>query len=119
MPSYLLIIRDDAGRADPPVAMPQEVLYQRFVAWADQLHREQRLRGVERLVDDGARTVRRRGGRLVVDGPFAEGKEAVLGLFIVEAKDDEEAARLAQGCPGLEDACAVEVRRVGEFPKPA
>jgi len=119
MPSFLLLFRDDSAVSDPSLGQPQEALYQRFVAWSEQLHREKRLLGVERLEDGGARTVRRRGGRLVVDGPFAEGKEAVLGYFIVEAKDEEEAARLAGSCPGLEDACAVEIRRVAPYPKPA
>jgi hypothetical protein len=123
MPSFLLLFRDDTAYGDPSSRPDQEALYQRFVAWADKLHQEKRLLGVERL-DDGtaapaARTVRRRGGRLVVDGPFAEGKEAVLGYFIVEAKDEEEAARIARDCPGLDDACAVEIRRVAPFPKPA
>ncbi|HYV44399.1 MAG TPA: YciI family protein [Myxococcaceae bacterium] len=119
MPSFLLLFRDDTARGDPSSRPDQAALYERFVTWADKLHREKRLLGVERLEDAGARTVRRRGGRLVVDGPFAEGKEAVLGYFIVEAKDEEEAARLARDCPGLDDACAVEVRRVAPFPKPS
>jgi hypothetical protein len=121
MPSFLLMFRDDTLAGDPSMRPAQDELYQRFVAWADKLHREQRLLGVERLEHgEGAsgRTVRRRGGRLVVDGPFAEGKEAVLGYFIVEAKDEEEAAQISRDCPGLDDACAVEVRKVAPFPKP-
>lgn len=121
MPEFLLIIRDD-GVTQPvePMTPPQEeVMFHRFVAWAERLAKEGRLKAVDRLTGDGGRTVRRRGGRLVIDGPFAEGKEAVMGYFLVEAADEAEAAALAMECPGVEGAiCAVEVRRVGDFPKP-
>jgi hypothetical protein len=118
MPDYLLIIRDD-GTAPAMEPAQEQVMFDRFVAWAEQLQKERRLKAVDRLAGDGGRTVRRRSGRLVVDGPFAEGKEAVMGYFLVQAENEEEATRLAMGCPGLEAAaCAVEVRLVGDFPKP-
>jgi hypothetical protein len=118
MPDYLLIIRDE-GTAPPMEPAQELVLFDRFVAWAEQLRKDRHLKAVDRLTGDGGKTVRRRGGRLVVDGPFAEGKEAVMGYFLVEARDDAEAASLAMGCPGLDAAvCAVEVRQVGDFPKP-
>jgi len=118
MPDYMLIIRDD-GTAPPMSPSQEQAMLDRFVAWADRLRKDRRLKGVDRLKGDGGQTVRRRGGRLVIDGPFAEGKEAVMGYFIVSAEDDAEAARLAMGCPGLDGAgCAVEIRLVGDFPKP-
>lgn len=44
---------------------------------------------------DGGRIIRTRGGeRTVTDGPFVESKE-IGGVFIVEADDLEEAARIA------------------------
>jgi hypothetical protein len=118
MPDYMLIIRDE-GTAPPMEPAQEQVMFDRFVAWAAKLQEQRRLKGVDRLTGDAGQTVRRRGGRMVIDGPFAEGKEAVMGYFLVVAADDAEAARLAMECPGVEaNLCAVEVRRVGEFPKP-
>lgn len=114
MPNYLLLLRDDGFTEAPPT----QEMFNRFVAWADALHRQGRLLGVDRLAEDGGRTVRKRGGRVLVDGPFAEGKEAVLGYFLVSASSYEEAVEIAAQCPGLGGGCDVEVRQVGEFPKP-
>ena len=48
-----------------------------------------------------AKTVRHRGGKLVVtDGPFAETtKEALGGFILIEARDMEEAVRIAENIP--------------------
>jgi hypothetical protein len=47
-----------------------------------------------------ARSVRRRRGKTtVVDGPFAESKEQLIGFFIVEAKDMAEAVAIAEQEP--------------------
>lgn len=63
-----------------------------------------------------ARTVRRRGGkRLVVDGPFAETKEQLLGFIMVEAGTLDEALDIAAGIP-LAEIGTVEVRAVYDIP---
>ena len=47
-----------------------------------------------------AKTVRRHGGKVTVkDGPFAETKEVLGGFIFVEARDMEEALRLAENIP--------------------
>ena len=49
-----------------------------------------------------ATTVRWKGGKAVsTDGPFAETKELLGGILILEAKDKEEAVRLIMRHPGL------------------
>jgi hypothetical protein len=118
MPTYTLFLRDEDGRTDRMAPDEFAAYFQKFVAWADRLQGEGRLRAVQRLADREGRTVRRRGGALVVDGPYVEGKEAVLGFYVVEAADDEEAWRIAGPCPAVDAGGSVEVRRVGEFPQP-
>ena len=120
MPHFLLLLHDeDADHA----GMSEEALthlFEAFVSWTDDLHRRGKLRGVERLTPPtGSRTVRRREGRIVVDGPYTEGKEAVLGLFVVEAADYDEAVALAREAPSVGIGGSVEVREIGDFPKPA
>lgn len=50
----------------------------------------------------------------VVDGPFAESKEAVGGYFLLQVGSMEEAVAIAQKCPGLPYGAKVEVRPVME-----
>ncbi|MGE0332682.1 MAG: YciI family protein [Ramlibacter sp.] len=48
-------------------------------------------------------TLRPRGGKpQITDGPFAEAKEMVGGLFIIEATDRDEALRLASMHPAAQ-----------------
>ena len=54
-------------------------------------------------------------GRIVVDGPFAESKEAIGGYFYLHVTDIEEAVEIARQCPGLEYGCTVEVRPVADL----
>ena len=60
----------------------------------------------------GAKVVRVRDGeRLVTDGPFAETKEIIGGLFAIELSDLDEAIRLAALVPAAHHGC-VEIRPV-------
>jgi len=60
-------------------------------------------------------TIRPRGGKMMVtDGPFAETREQIGGFILIEAKDREEAIRLASAIPGLKLG-GVEVRPVREL----
>ena len=57
-----------------------------------------------------ARTVRKRQKKAVItDGPFAESKEQLIGFILIEAKDLDEAVRLALDIP-LAKTGTVEVR---------
>jgi hypothetical protein len=55
----------------------------------------------------------REGKRVVTDGPFAETKEQLIGYFLIEARDLEEAIDLAARFPGAQWG-GVEVRPVQE-----
>ncbi|PDS79971.1 YciI family protein [Rhizobium sp. L43] len=64
-------------------------------------------------------TVRVRNGEMsVTDGPFAETKEALGGFILIEAKDLNEAIRVAAGIP-LAKLGAIEVRPIHAFGKQA
>jgi hypothetical protein len=56
----------------------------------------------------------------VVDGPFAESKEAIGGYFLLTVADLDEAVSIARQCPGLPYGAKIEVRPVaGECPMAA
>jgi hypothetical protein len=62
-----------------------------------------------------AATVRLRDGRMsVTDGPFAETKEQLAGFYLIEARDLNEAIRLAAKIPPARLGC-VEVRPVWQY----
>ena len=63
-------------------------------------------------------TVRVRDGKMsATDGPFMETKEVLGGFLMIEARDLNEAVRLAGGIP-LARLGTVEVRPVVDFSKP-
>jgi hypothetical protein len=70
-------------------------------------------------LDWATTTVRSRNGRVIaIDGPFVETKEKIGGLFIIEAKDHDEAVRVASMHPGARLGehlgWAVEVRPIAD-----
>ena len=65
-----------------------------------------------------AMTVRVRDGRMsATDGPFLETKEMLAGFIEIEARDLNEAVRIAGGSP-FARVGALEVRPVVDFSKP-
>jgi hypothetical protein len=59
-----------------------------------------------------ASTVRVRDGKVsVTDGPFAETKEALAGFYLIEARDMEEAIKVASGIPPA-SVGSIEVRPI-------
>jgi hypothetical protein len=60
-----------------------------------------------------ATTVRVRDGQtLTTDGPFAETKEALGGVFLMDLPDLDEAIRLAALIPAAAETGAIEIRPV-------
>jgi hypothetical protein len=80
-------------------------------AFAADLERGARFRASHALErTESATTIRVRGGRpLVTDGPFAETQEQLLGLYLVEAEDLDEAMAIAERAPDARLG-AVEIR---------
>jgi len=62
-----------------------------------------------------AKTIRIRDGKtMVTDGPFAETREVLGGFILIDAKDLDEAVRLASRIPAIRLG-GVEVRSVKEL----
>ncbi len=80
------------------------------------LHQSGRLIAAEPLHPaDTATTVRVRNGQVTMtDGPFAETKELLAGFYLVDAKDLNEALRIAADIPPARNG-SIEVRPVREL----
>jgi hypothetical protein len=108
MPQYLLLLHEDPAsyRHLSPEEMQQ--ILAKYMAWSQELGAAGRLKGGQKLTDEGGRHVR---AGSVTDGPYVEGKEVLGGFFIVEAADYDDAVALTRGCPHLANGW-VEVREI-------
>lgn len=110
MPDYLLILRDHEERWD--AFSPQELqdVIDKFMTWNRSLEAAGQFVGAGKLTSDRGVTARTRGGTVVIDGPYAEAKEAVAGYYQIRAETIEEASEAATRCPILTYGGSVEVR---------
>jgi hypothetical protein len=83
----------------------------------EKLTREGRLGPVARLMPTTAAMTLRKGKKSVVmDGPFAETKEQLLGFFIVDCANLEQAIEAARDLAGASSSAgAYEIRPVAVF----
>lgn len=83
----------------------------------EKLARQGRLGPVARLMPTTAATTVRKGAEpLVLDGPFAETKEQLLGFYVVECEDLEAALEVARDLGKASgSAGAHEVRPIAYF----
>jgi hypothetical protein len=117
MATWLIMMRDDEADYSTYSQADFEQMFAQFVSWNEELKSTGRLVGVGRLAPAATgQVVRKKGGGLTLDGPYAEAKEAIVGYFIVEADTVEQAAEVAGGCPVLAHGGAVELRQMEPFP---
>ena len=109
---YLLLFRGTDWHQSLSALQIQKNL-ERFTAWFEKLQREGKFKTGHPLVHKGKIVA---GTNAVLDGPFAESKEAIAGFFIIQADSFEEAVETAKGCPGLNYGQTVEVRPIGSEP---
>jgi hypothetical protein len=114
-----LVYMDDGliGRLSP---REQEQLNVDSVAYDVDLKRTARLVHAEALQGpESATCVRIRAGKATTtDGPFAETKEHLGGFILVEARDLNDALRIAEGIPLARLGATIEVRPVFDIPLP-
>jgi hypothetical protein len=83
----------------------------------DRLARRGKLGPVARLLPTTAATTLRkdREPALVIDGPFAETKEQLLGFYVVDCANLEEALDIARELGKANPGGAYEIRPIGFF----
>jgi hypothetical protein len=109
---YMMMVYDDETRWTEPTPEEMAKLIEEFNAF----HAEIVERGVliaERLhPTPTATTLRvREGKRLVTDGPFAETKEQLGGVYVFECRDLDEALDIAAKIPTVKTG-SIEIRPV-------
>ena len=82
----------------------------------DRLTQQGRLGPVARLLPTtSATTLRKENPPLVIDGPFAETKEQLLGFYVIDAKNLDDALEVARDLGKANPGGAYEIRPVGLF----
>jgi hypothetical protein len=111
MPKFVLFLRD-TGKY--PNLSPDEMqaIVQRYVAWRAKVQKNGSSIMGHKLHDTHGRVLTGTGSALkVTDGPYAEAREVMGGLFVIEAQSYDEIVALANDCPHLEFG-SIEVREV-------
>jgi hypothetical protein len=110
---YLCLVYGAEAHLDALPRGEVDALIEEVAAYDEELRAGGRLVWSEALDHvDTAVTVRVRDGRLsATDGPFAETNEQLGGFVLIEARDLNEAVRIAGGIPGARIG-SVEVRPV-------
>lgn len=114
MQYMLLIYGDESIKSAGP---EREAMFKSYLDFTQSLIASGHMKGGEGLQPTStATTVRVRDGKaLTTDGPFAETKEQLGGYYLIEARDLDEATRIAARVPGARSG-AIEVRPVMELP---
>ncbi len=113
MSQFILLLHETP--ADFSQVSPEEIqaILGKYLAWREKITAAGQLMDGHKLTDEGGRSLTLGEGRLrVVDGPYSEAKEVIGGLFIIEAKDYDQAVEISSGCPHLEFGGRIELRQI-------
>ena len=116
---YMCLVHFEASKLTSASLAERRNIDRRSLAYDEELRQgghylaSQAIQGPESAV-----LVRVRNGSMATtDGPYMETKEAMAGFILIEARDMNEAIRLAAGIP-LAEIGTIEVRPIFEIPTP-
>jgi hypothetical protein len=108
MSEFLFLYRGGSER-ESPAEMQQQM--QRWRTWMSELRERGHLKEQGSPLDRSSGRVVTGKAKTVTDGPYPE-KDIIGGYTLIEAKDLDQAAALAKGCPIFLYDGTVEVRAV-------
>ncbi len=111
----MMVIPEGYGSAAPNAAPSAEVVA-KMMEYNKSLQKAGVLLALDGLFppSTGARISYAKGKPTVIDGPFAEAKEAIGGYWIIQVRSREEAIEWAKRAP-MADNEKIEVRRIHEM----
>jgi hypothetical protein len=112
MQEFLLVIHRDLTSANPaPSPEQMKEALRPYQEWIAGIAAQDRLVAPPKRWDVDGRVIKHEKAKdHVYNGPYAEGKESIGGLFLIKAKDYDEAVEIAKGCPIIKYGAIVEVR---------
>jgi hypothetical protein len=117
MSEFVFLFRATEAQQREAMGTPERAQQslQAWRAWIQDLEAKGHLKDPGQPLDRTGKVVRGR-KKVVTDGPYAEAKDLVLGFIVIEARDLEQAVKLASDCPMVEGGGAVEIRPVLSLP---
>jgi hypothetical protein len=117
---YAILCYHDEDLVGSWTAEEDAAVMARLAGVQDQLAKEGRLGPVARLLPTTAATTLRKHGEpaVVIDGPYAETKEQLLGFYVVECVDLDAALDVARDLGRANPGGAYEIRPIGYFAGP-
>ncbi|HEX3915146.1 MAG TPA: YciI family protein [Steroidobacteraceae bacterium] len=112
--SYMLLVVEPAGQRHTRTETEGRAMYDSMLRFSESLKARGLLTLSQSLKEDslGARVKVRDGATKIIDGPFAEAKEMIGGIFMLTCKTREQAIAIAAECPVAKSA-TIEVRELG------
>ncbi|MBV4355859.1 YciI family protein [Pinibacter aurantiacus] len=109
MNEFLIAIhRDLTSQHQAPSPEQMKDALKPYQEWIAGIAAEDRLVAPPKRWDLDGRVIS--SAKKVHEGPYAEGTISLGGLFLIKAKDYEEAVQIAKGCPIIKYGAIVEVR---------
>jgi hypothetical protein len=114
---YLLLIYADESKLKSATQADQNAMFKEYGEFTASIVKTGNMKAGDALQPSStATTVRVREGKtLTTDGPYAETREQLGGYYLVEAKDLDEALKIAARIPGARTG-SIEVRPIMQLP---
>ncbi len=115
MAQFMYLIRSEGADFSKYSANDFQELLKEYQAWTQKIKTEGRFLAGEKLTNDLGKSLRTKQREIVVDGPYADSKDAIGGFYIIEAKNLNEALEIGKGCPALSYGGSLEVREIEQM----
>jgi hypothetical protein len=115
---YVLLLYDAQKACNTPLKEEKQRVYDAYMTYTDRLAKSGKMLACEPLEGTScATTIRVRSGKTIAtDGPFAETKEQLGGIYVVDVADLNEAIEWAAGIPAALTG-SIEIRPVMDVSK--
>jgi hypothetical protein len=113
MDEFVLIFRKDSEtKENQPSPTDMQAVIKPWQDWLGGIASQNKLVSSGNRLHPESRVVK--SNNIIINGPYAEIKEAIGGFIIVRAADFDEAVEMAKGCPGIKAPwnINIEVRKV-------
>jgi hypothetical protein len=111
---YSMLIYGDEDLVSDWTVQEENAVMARHSALRERLTAERKLGPAVRLMrTTTATTLRSTGEEVIIDGPFAETKEQLLGIYVVECATLDDALEVARGLSF--ESAVLEIRPVSLF----
>jgi hypothetical protein len=109
---FMLILFEKPG--DFASMSPEQIqkIIEQYGAWGGKVAAAGQMAGGYKLREEGGKRMIQTAGKLAVtDGPYAETKEVIGGVYLLNVGSYDEAVKVASDCPHLKFG-RIEVRRL-------